>query len=586
MALGAITDDRGVMFRVWAPRPRSLELLLQTPEGERRVAMRATGDGYFEARVDGLGAGARYLYLLDGERRRPDPASRSQPEGVHRWSEVVDPRAFPWRHSPRPRPLAEWVIYELHVGTFSQAGSFDAVAAELPRLVDLGVTALELMPVNSFPGARNWGYDGVGWFAPQASYGGPEGLRRLVDAAHGHGLQVIADVVYNHLGPEGNYLGELGPYFTERLHTPWGAALDYRLPEVRAHILANARMFVDEYRVDALRLDAVHAMADDSPRHIVAELAAELRPHVVIAESDSGDAEVIEARGWGCGAQWSDDLHHALHATLTGERSRYYVDFASPSLLARALADGFASTGQFSRYRGRPFGTPAKHLPGERFVVYAQNHDQIGNRANGERLGQLVPGCEHAAAAAYLLAPSLPMIFMGEEHADPAPFLYFTNHGDAALRQAVRDGRRLELGGDAPDPEDPRSFERSRIDLSIGDHSPLRRFYQALLKLRRERPALRALDKQRCDAHSDGPFLWLRRWTEDDELLAAISLSREPCRVELPAPRRGHWAPLIDAADFGGPRGARVIDLERALAVELPPLAVVVWGSAVPQKGK
>lgn len=570
MDLGAIVDDRGTTFRVWAPKPRTLELVLN----DRRIAMRPAGGGYFEARVDGVGAGARYFYLLDGERKRPDPASRAQPDGVHAASQVIDPRSFDWRFERKRRPLAEWVIYELHIGTFTKEGTFDAAAAQLPRLAELGVTAVELMPVNSFPGTRNWGYDGVGWFAPQASYGGPEGLCRFIDAAHGLGLQVIQDVVYNHFGPEGNYLGELGTYFTEKHHTPWGAAIDYSLGPVRQLVIANARMFVDEYRVDGLRLDAVHAIVDDSPIHIVSELSSAVQSLgcVVIAESDLGDVTVIERRprGWGTDAQWADDVHHALHAALTGERQGYYADFGSVELLARALNQGFAHTGEYSAYRKRHFGTPSKNLPGERFVVCAQNHDQVGNRGFGERLGHLVKGCEFAAAATYLLSPFVPLIFMGEETGDPAPFLYFTDHGDPALQTAVREGRRREfdMQGEVPDPQDPETFARSKIDPTR--NNPVRELYQTLLRLRRERPALRALDKSRSDARAHGMALTLRRWSEDDEVFAAINYDRKIARVPLFAPRRGHWARLVGEG--------RITDRE----IELPPLGVVVLGRQVP----
>ena len=574
---GATVDDRGTTFRVWAPLPARLELVV----GGRRVPVIETGGGWREARVAGAGAGARYAYLVDGK-RRPDPASRAQPDGVHLDSMVIDPRAFAWRHPRRPRPLDEWIVYELHVGAFTARGTFDAAAGELGRLAELGVTAVELMPVASFPGRHNWGYDGVGWFAPQAGYGGPEGFVRFVDAAHGHGLQVVADVVYNHFGPEGNYWSEFAPWLTSRHATPWGDALDFSRREVRAHVLAHARMLADDYHVDGLRVDAVHAIFDDSPLHIVTELASAMaeRGVAVIAESDLGDVTVIEdrPRGWGCDAQWADDLHHALHAALTGERHAYYGDYGGAAQVARALSDGYALTGEFSRFRERPFGMPAKHLPGRRFVVCAQNHDQIGNRAQGERLHQLREGCAWAAAAVSLLAPAVPLLFMGEEHADPAPFLYFTDHGDAALREAVREGRRREHGAAALDPQDPETFARSRIDLSRGEGSALRRFYRALLALRRERPALRALDHARTDARAEGDVVLLRRFSDDDEVLAAISLGKERTRLELPAPRRGRWSTLIDAADFGGPARAALRDRARALTVELPPLGVVVLG--------
>ena len=596
--IGSWIEGKGTRFRVWAPRLRRLEL---DWVGHKRVEMTAAPGGYFEAFVDGMAAGERYAYVLDGERRRPDPASRAQPDGVHAPSQLIDPAAFAWQHETVGRAVDEYVIYELHVGTFTPAGTFDAAAAQLGRLVDLGVTAVEIMPVASFPGTRNWGYDGVAWFAPQASYGGPEGLRRLVDACHAHKLDVVLDVVYNHFGPEGNYLADFGPYFTSRHPTPWGEGLDFdgeAARPVRDHVLASARMWVEEYRVDALRLDAVHAIADGSPRHIVAELTDEMRALgrrlgrrvQVIAESDLGDIKVIEAasestQAWGCDAQWADDLHHALHAAVTGERRHYYTDWGAPSQVARALTDSFVFTGQWSPFRKRPYGMPAKHLPGERFVVCAQNHDQVGNRAKGERIGHLAEGCEHAVAAAYLLAPAVPLVFQGEEHADPAPFLYFTDHGDADLRRAVSEGRRREFSfaDEVPDPQDEQTFLRSKIELTLGEHgrhAGLRRFYQSLLALRRTRPSLKSLDKTRTDARADDTArtLQLRRWMELEETLVLVALSPRGATLLAPAPRHGSWRVILDTGDlrFAGPRGLSVRDRDRALEVDLPG-----WGVAV-----
>ena len=574
MTIGASFDSTGTKFRVWAPRPRRVQLeIVGYPEP---LPLTATGDGYFEASVANLPAGARYRYLLDdGEqiRARPDPASRAQPDGVHAASAVVDPSSFVWRHPRRPRPMRELVIYELHVGTFTRGGTFDDAAAALDRLVDLGVTAVEIMPVATFSGARNWGYDGVDWFAPHPAYGGPDGLRRLVDACHARGLSFLLDVVYNHFGPEGNYVAEYGPYFTARHKTPWGDAIDYAAAPVRQFILDNVQMWLDEYRVDGLRLDAVHAIVDDSPRHIVADIAAlaHTRGALCVAESDLGDIEVIREppAGWGCDAQWSDDFHHALHAVVTGERKGYYADFGAVAQLATAAREGFVYQGQHSRYRGRAFGTPSAALPGERFVICAQNHDQVGNRAVGERLGRLAPGCEHAVAATYLLAPAVPLIFMGEEHADPAPFLYFTDHQDPALAQAVRDGRRREFpswdAGDVPDPQAPETHARSIVDAppdERGRHAGLRRFYRALLALRRGRAELRALDRSRCLTIVDeaGGGLAIIRQGDEGDTAVAVSLRGQPVRLALPPPGRGAWRVALDAGapEHAGPAGARL----------------------------
>jgi maltooligosyltrehalose trehalohydrolase len=582
--LGAWLEGDGTAhFRVWAPRPRRLQVELLDPagsggQGGHVAALFPTGNGYFEARLAGVAAGTRYFYLVDGE-RRPDPASRSQPEGVHGASEVVAPP--PIARPPRPKVAADaLVFYELHVGAFTPEGTFDAAAARVERLVALGVTAVELMPVASFPGARNWGYDGVGWFAPHAGYGGPAGLRRLVEVCHHAGAQLFVDVVYNHLGPEGNYLEAFGPY-ARAGGTRWGDALDLQRPAVQAHVLAHAAMLFDEYDVDGLRLDAVHAYVEDSRAQMVRALCelAHARGRRVVAESDLGEACVVEPPpdGWQCDAVWADDLHHALHATLTGETRGYYLDYG-PDELQRAIAEGFGYTGQRSRVRGRRHGTPSSHLPGARFVACAQNHDQVGNRPCGERLGHLVPEAAHAAAAVVLCAPALPLLFMGEEHADPAPFFYFTDFSDPAVGRAVAEGRAREHGPGGPDPQAEDTFLRSRIDLALGRRgagAALREFYRALLSLRRERSSLARLDHARAGASVVDGVLLVRRLGDAEETLLVASLCAQPARVALPRPRGTPFAVLLDAGDHGGARGAALL-LDEAV---LPGYGVLVLGS-------
>jgi maltooligosyltrehalose trehalohydrolase len=596
MKLGAIVEPGGTRFCIWAPTPRRIELEILSPRAQR-IPLDVDEDGYAELLLEGVGAGARYFFLLDGERRRPDPASRSQPEGVHGASEVVDPSRFVWQHAFRGYEMSEYILYELHIGTFTREGTFDAGARELPRLVDLGVNAVEIMPVASFPGRRNWGYDGVAWYAPQVSYGGPEGLRRFVDACHAQGLAAVLDVVYNHFGPEGNYLREFGPYFTERWKTPWGPALVFDGPHalpVRRHVLDHARSMVNEFHLDGLRLDAVHAIYDESACSIIEEVC-ELVHHeasqagrkvMVIAESDLGQARVVEppdAGGWGCDSMWADDLHHALHVALTGEREGIYRDF-SPNDLEPALEEGVVYTGQRSDFRGRPFGTPVKHRSGENLVVCSQNHDQVGNRARGERLAHLAPGCEYAAAAVALLAPAIPLLFMGEEHADPAPFLYFTDFADPEIARGVSEGRRSEVLGQGVDPQIEEAFLRSRIDLSLADrgrHGAVRQFYRALLKLRRKRLSLRRPDRTRSEAHVDHPALVLRRFGDCEESVLFVALGPHSVRLTGRAPRSGEWRTLLDASDplYDGPAGARWAVRDGVPEAELPGFGVLLLGA-------
>jgi maltooligosyltrehalose trehalohydrolase len=579
MGYGALVEEGGTRFRVWAPLPKLLEVEV---EG-RRWPLEPCGEGMREVFVAGVRAGMRYFYVVDGKQQIPDPASRFQPEGVHGPSQVVDPRAFRFTDGNwRTPPWGDALLYEIHVGTFSREGTFDGVVARLDDLAELGVTALELMPVADFPGARGWGYDGVHWLAPHASYGGPEKLRALVDQCHRRGIAVILDVVFNHFGPEGNYTAPLAPFLLPRGSTPWGDALDLGSRGVRQFILGCARALVREFHLDGLRLDAVHAFTDRTPLHLVAELTAALhadgadrgQPVWVVAESDLGRACVVEdpaVGGWGCDAMWADDFHHALHAAATGERHHYYADFGPPSLLARVLERGVAQSGRRVRYRGATFGEPAAFLDGATRVVCAQNHDQIGNRARGERLSQLAPESLFAVAAALFSSPFVPLLFQGEEWGDPAPFPYFTAFADEQLGRAVTEGRRREHGRTALDPQDPASFEMAYLDRARGSEG-LRRWHRALAALRRARPSLRAFAPGRTEACVEGDALCVRRTGPLDETLACYRLGRSAQELELPAPRRGTWRPLLDAGDFGGPENATLSNGKLRLAP---------WGAAL-----
>jgi maltooligosyltrehalose trehalohydrolase len=505
-------------FRVWAPHRGRVELTL----GEQRIPMARADGGWWESatgegeRGGGrVGPGTDYAFSLDGGPPRPDPRSAFQPYGVHGPSRVVDHAAFGWHDSGwRGVPLAGSVLYECHVGTFSAEGTFDGAIGHLDHLAALGVDLIELMPVAEFPGSRGWGYDGVDLFAPHHAYGGPDGLKRLVDAAHARGLGVVLDVVYNHLGPAGNYLPEFGPYFSPRHQTIWGDAVNFDGPgsdEVRRFVIDNALAWLRDYHFDGLRLDAVHAIADNSATHICEELAAEVaalaaharRPLFVVAENDLNDPRLVrgrEAGGYGLDAAWADEWHHALHATLTGEKDGYYEDFGPLPLLAKALRQAWVYDGIYSPHRQRVHGRSPAGLVGDQFVVFTQNHDQVGNRAAGERSGALMSeGRLKVAAALLLTSPFVPMLFQGEEWGAGTPFQYFTSHPDSGLGRKVSEGRREEFAdfgwdpAEVPDPQDPATFERSRLDWAEPErdrHADLLAWYRKLITLRRRRPEL------------------------------------------------------------------------------------------------
>ncbi len=571
-------------FLVYAPAARSVEVRLLSPP-ERIVPLERDGSGYHNGIAEGVTAGALYLYRLDGTIERPDPASRRQPRGVHGPTMVVDFGSFPrtdrgWLGIP----LSSYILYELHIGTYTTEGTFDAVIPRLDSLAELGITAVELMPVSQFPGERNWGYDGVFPFAVQESYGGPEGMARLIDACHRRGLAVVLDVVYNHLGPEGNYLRDFGPYFSDRYRTPWGSAVNFDGPcsdEVRRYFRENALYWIRDLRVDALRLDAIHGIMDFSASPFLAELAEAVRRFrseenrfaYLIPESDLNDARVVdepERGGFGLDAQWSDDFHHALHTLLTGERDGYYSDFGEIEQLARAFTDGFVYSGQYSAYRMRRHGNRSSHLPAGKFVVFAQNHDQVGNRMRGERLSRLVSfESLKLAAGAVLLSPFLPLLFMGEEYGEEAPFLYFVHHGDEGLVEAVRKGRKEEFAafgweGGVPDPQDEETFRISRPDPSLretGRHAALLGLHRELIRLRKASPALAVPEGPLAGKTEAVPFerdraLLVLRDNAGARASVLFHFGDSPAELRLPLPGK-RWRKAMDSSDarWGGPGG-------------------------------
>jgi len=569
------TGSASWRFTVWAPKRHKLALIL--PDTAQSFPMEPLPGGYFTVETAGLAAGTRYLFELDGEVRRADPASLHQPDDVHGPSALVDTGAFAWTDAgfAPPAPQAR-VTYEIHVGTFTPEGTFDAAITRLQHLGELGVTCLELMPVAQFPGGRNWGYDGVYPYAPAAAYGGPEGLARLVDACHAAGIAVVLDVVYNHLGPEGNYLRDFGPYFTDRYHTPWGEAVNFDGPgsgPVRDFFIGNALYWLREYHIDGLRLDAVHAIYDQSPVHVAAELAARVetwaagagRRVFVVAETYCNDPAVITeeaAGGMGLGGVWNDDFHHAVHALLTGEKRGYYADYGSRDDLIAAVTEGFVYAGRHSPFFNHRRGGDAAHLPADRFVNCIQNHDQVGNRAMGERLIDLVgPEAARLAAALLILSPGSPLLFMGEEWGEARPFLYFISHLDAGLVDAVRKGRKREFAsfrwrGEPPDPFAQATFEASRPDwakLASPDHAAMFAWYRELLRLRAASPALSDTRRRLTRVWPLDAYraLAMERRGADGRYLCLFNAAKRPSRVKVgTAGRPGDYVRLLDAAEF------------------------------------
>jgi maltooligosyltrehalose trehalohydrolase len=595
LPIGATRLSSGAwQFHVWAPNVGELSLHILGPK-EHMIPMERSELGYCDAIVENAGANIRYLYRLDGTRELPDPASRFQPDGVHAPSQTVDVAAFHWTDNNwKGIGLDRTIFYELHVGTFTPEGTFDAAIHRLDELAALGVTTIELMPIAQFPGGRNWGYDGVYPFAPQNTYGGPAGLQCFVDAAHARGLSVALDVVYNHLGPEGNYSAAFGPYFTERYRTPWGMAVNYDdagSDQVRRHFISNALYWLEAYHIDALRLDAIHGIFDFSALHILAELKSEVislaerlgRPLHLIAESDLNDARVLhpaDRGGYALDAQWSDDFHHSVHTLLTHEKAGYYEDFGSIEDLVITLQQGWRYTGQHSKYRQRRHGNSPAGLPTNQFVVCNQNHDQVGNRARGDRISTFVDfESLKLAAGATILSPFVPLLFMGEEYGETAPFAYFTSHGDPDLVEAVRRGRRAEFegfgwGDDIPDPHAESTFAAAKLNRALIDdqpHGTLLSFYRELIRLRRENN----LGVQRARTISElGPSTVLQILNADTPQAIAIVLhfGKTVANLSL-ALENGRWDTKLysGAQQWRGPDVSFPASFDiRGAAVQLP----------------
>ncbi|MFC2009663.1 malto-oligosyltrehalose trehalohydrolase [Chloroflexota bacterium] len=603
--LGAVyLGNDHVQFLVWAPLAQEVDVHIVAPQ-ERFISLKRDERGYHRATVEAVLPGSLYFYRLDGKKERPDPASRSQSDGVHGPSQVVDCN-FSWEDGCWfGLPFQDYIIYELHVGSFTSEGTFDAIIPLLDELKELGITALELMPVAQFPGNRNWGYDGVYLFAVQNSYGGPEGMKRLVNACHNKGLAVILDVVYNHMGPEGNYLGDYGYYFTDRYRTLWGQALNFDGPdsdEVRRFFIENAVYWLKEFHIDALRLDAVHAILDHSPRPFIEELSINVheqaqrmnRQVYLIPESAANDARLIrspELGGYGLDAQWNDDFHHALRILLTGERTGYYCDFGDLQQLVKAFKEGFVYSGEYSSYHRHRHGSSSRDIQAHRFVVFSQNHDQVGNRMLGERLSQTISfdGLK-LAAGIVLLSPFIPLLFMGEEYGETAPFQYFISHSDQALVDAVRRGRYEEFAafqwpGEPPDPQDEITFLQTKLNHHLrqeGNHRVLLEFYKVLIRLRKEVACLTHLSKEAMDVtgYNKEEAIFLRRWTNEDEIAAIFCFNESCICLTVPLPS-GNWQKLLDSAEEGwngpGSQIPLISSSEGELNINLQPQAFVVF---------
>lgn len=597
--VGSRLKQHDCTFTVWAPLKKNVELILE--EGKKHHAMDKDDFGYWNVTVRDVKPGARYFFKLDDNKTLPDPASRVQPDGVHGPS-AVEPESYPWTDdSWRGLPLGEMVIYELHVGTFTSTHTFEGVIGKLTYLKELGINTIELMPVAQFPGDRNWGYDGVYPFAAQKSYGGVAGLKKLVDEAHNAGIAVILDVVYNHQGPEGNYLGEYGPYFTDKYKTGWGQALNFDdalCDGVRNFYWQNALMWLDEFHIDGLRLDAVHAIWDFSARHFIEELSSKVRTleeksglrKILIAEFDLNNPRYIQKPskgGYGLHGQWIDEFHHALHSLVTGETDGYYEDFGDTEHLARSLSNSYVHTGQYSVHRKKLFGREPKDTTFDQFVVFAQNHDQTGNRMLGDRLASLTSfeGLK-LAAATYLLSPHVPMLFMGEEYGEKRPFQYFISHTDKKLVELVRKGRKEEFSyfkwqGEVPDPQSEKTFGQCMLswDLdSTNEAKSLLSFYKHLIEFRKSRPAMRGRTRDTLRVlSSENGVICFERHHENDYLLIVLNFNKE---IYTYTNKSGHTLRSIfdsGATSWGGPVTTGAHTVATGNTIDLQPQSALIF---------
>ncbi len=573
MKIGAeINSDGSCNFVVWSPKAKILSLKIIAEE--KYFDMQEEEHGYWRSLIDKIAPDAKYFYKIDNELERPDPASNFQPDGVHGASQIVDHNFFEWSDlNWKNIPLKDFIVYEIHIGAFTNNGTFKAAENKLDYLSDLGINAIEVMPVAQFPGNRNWGYDGAYHFAPQNTYGGPEGLKNLVNACHQKNIAVILDVVYNHFGPEGNYASQFAPIFNDRYKTPWGNAINYDdsySDGVRNYFIENALYWLDKFHIDGLRLDAIHSIYDMSAKHFLSELSERVerfskeknKIHHLIAESDLNDVKIIRSRnenGYGIDAQWSDDFHHSIHSLLTSEKEGYYKDFGKLAHLTKAIKESFVYTGNYSEHRKRKYGNAAKDVPGEKFVVSLQNHDQIGNRAFGERLSKLISfEALKLAVGTMFLTPNIPMLFMGEEYGEESPFLYFVSHSDENLINAVRNGRQDEFSsfnwkGEIPDPQSEETFYKSKLNwenLNNEKNKKLFEFYKLLIKLKKDHPLIRSKERENFEIEMiKENLIFIKRSVGENSIIAFLNFGDSEISTEINFPSN-QWEKILDSSDI------------------------------------
>jgi maltooligosyltrehalose trehalohydrolase len=603
-----LTNNR-CLFSVWAPEKKSMILHIVHPV-DQKIPMRKDEWGYFSTQTEGILPGYRYFFRPEDEGDYPDPASHYQPEGVHGPSEVLDHHQYQWHDmSWHGLAIKDLIFYEIHIGTFTREGTFEAIIPLLDEIVSTGINALELMPVSQFSGYRNWGYDGVYPYAVQNSYGGPEGLKKLIDACHTRGIAVFLDVVYNHLGPEGNYLERFGPYFTRHYNVPWGEAINFDGPlsdGVRDYFGNNPVHWSRHYHIDGLRIDAIHMIYDSGAvcfwelvHEKITNSKQQRFPFYTIAESDLNSPRVVkspEQGGFGFDAQWLDDFHHALYVLLDKEGKERYEDFGQLEQLAKAYTDGFVHSGEYVRFRRRKHGASSAGIPGDKFVVFNQNHDQVGNRVKGERLSVLVD-FKHLklGAAALLLAPYVPMLFMGEEYGEDAPFFYFVSHLDQDLIKAVREGRKKEFEDykwqtEPPDPQDENTFQHSKIQWkkrTTGNYRTLLEWHKELILLRRTNPALQTFKKDTVHAslcNDQGLLLHRKDENGENHLLCFLNFSDKTMCCRLPA-YHSQWLKILDSLEdkWSDEKEVRVkeevlpIRAKAGQTIEVPGYGVIVF---------